>query len=448
MSWPTDTISPRAVQSSHRWRRIGVALLMGLALIIAACGTTTGGGGRPTPTSKPSPTATPVPCTGWRIVASPTNTRYPNSSLSAVSALSPSSAWAVGVNYSEGDTIGPVDSLIEQWDGSAWRVVANSGHGTLNGIAAISPRDIWAVGGQLNYSAGAGALLMHWDGTTWSVVPSAQPAGAKFATLSGVAAIASDDVWAVGGQQIDDDGQRPAPLLVEHWDGASWQIVSSPPLPPSAAPNNGGSFTAVTRIPGTNQLWAVGDWHAWINLGRGQPLIEHWTGTAWQVVPSPALPKGAMGGGWNSVVALSVTNAWAVGSYASKSSPMDHPLIAHWDGTRWQNVMANPDVYGNLHSVAAAGANDARAAGLLMTGPGASSGTGHVVPLIEQWNGTSWQIVTTPALPSGAFLPSDAPLQRLHIATDGAGNYWAVGSYLTQPTSNQYQTLPLTLHCP
>jgi hypothetical protein len=438
MAWLTFTRHPHGAHPSRRRRRISVALLLGLAFTIAACGASTTGSGGPAPTPTPKPTATgaPLPCTSWRIIPSPNGTRYPVSILSAVSALSPSAAWAVGVTYGEGDTIGPVDSLIEQWDGSAWHIVASTGHDVLDGIAAISPRDMWAVGGQLNDGAGAGPLTLHWDGTAWSVVPSAQPADAKVVSLNGVAAITSQDVWAVGGQQAGPD--ELSQLLVEHWGGAGWQIVSSPPLPPSAAPKRGGSLSAVTRISGTNQLWAVGNWHEWTNLGRGQPLIERWDGTAWQVVASPALPTGAMGGGWSGVVALSATNAWAVGSYAIKNPVDSHPLIAHWDGTRWQIVVANPDAYGELDSVAAAGATDVRAAGSLIAGPGATSGNGQRMPLIQQWNGTAWQIATTPELPSGAISGS------LSIATDAAGGYWAVGSYLN--AASMYQTL--ILHCP
>jgi hypothetical protein len=443
MSWRTLRSRDRVVPSSRHWRRIAVALLIGLALAVAACGTSTGGGGgQPTPTSKPSPTATPAPCTGWRIIPSPTNTKYPNSSLSAVSALPPSAAWAVGGTFTQGQTTNQGEILIEQWDGSAWHIMASVtiSHGGLSSIAAISPRDIWAVGTQ---SQPGRPLIMHWDGTTWSVVPSPSPTGAWSAWLSGVAAITSQDVWAFGGQFAAPPDQQPSQLLVEHWNGASWQIVSSPPLPPSTNLHNGGALTAV-HIPGTKQLWAVGGWHTGVSMGPGQPLIERWDGTAWQIVPSPALPTGALGGSWSGVVALSATNAWAVGSYALRNAMDFHPLVAHWDGTRWQIVAANPDVYGMLESVAAAGTNDVRAAGWYVTGPGASSGTGQRVPLIEQWNGTAWQIAPTPALPSGGGLLSGSLSGSLSIATDGAGNYWAVSAYYN---AEEHQQM-LTLHCP
>lgn len=440
MSLRTLAASGHVVQHPSRGRHLAAVLVIGLALAVAACGTTTGGGGgKPTSTPKPSATATPVPCTGWRIVSSPTNTKYPNSSLYSVSALSPSAAWAAGSTFTQGAMTNQVASLIERWDGSAWQIVATGSPslGTLTGIAAISQRDVWAVGTQ---SEPARPLIMHWDGTTWSVVPSPSPTGAWSAWLSDVVAVTAQDVWAFGGQYATPPDQQPSQVLVEHWNGARWQIASSPPLPPSPSRTSGASLSA-TRIPGTNQLWAVGEWHEWVSMGAGQPLIERWDGTAWQIVPSPALPKGAMGGSWSGVVALSASSAWAVGSFGWLST--EHPLIAHWDGTSWQNVVADSNTYGSLDSVAAAGANDVRAAGVLVTGLGASSGNGQAVPLIEQWNGTNWQTATVPKLPGGGLFQ-----QWLHIAADGAGSYWAVGSYLTQPTPNQYQTLPLTLHCP
>jgi hypothetical protein len=423
MSWRTLVAPTRLARDSRRWRRIGAVLLTGLALTGTACGATTGGGATPTSTA----TATPVPCTSWRIVPSANGTTYPMSELYAVGALSPTAAWAVGVNYSVGDTIGPSDSLIEQWDGSAWHIVANTGHDALNAVAALAPNDIWAVGGQLNYGVGAGTLTMRWDGTAWSVVPSAQPGGTSFATLNGVAAIAAHDVWTVG--RYDAGSAHVLQPLVERWDGAAWHISSSP-LPQGAIT---GALSAVTRVPGTNQLWAVGDWSKYSVPTLPQPLIERWDGTTWQIVTSPALPSGAAGGSWYGVVALSAADAWAAGTYYIKNPVDRHPLIGHWDGTSW-TIVASPDAFGELNSVAASGVHDVRVAGSLLTGEG---GSGRRVPLIEQWNGTAWQVMSSPE-PSGALSGS------LSIAADGSGNYWVVGSSLTP--ASVYQTF--ALHCP
>jgi hypothetical protein len=363
---------------------------------------------------------------------------YSSTDLRAVSAVSPTQAWAVGLGRDATHAPPILQSVVAQWDGTTWRLVASAGYDALNGVDARAPQDVWAVGGLLNYGAVGGTppperpLILHWDGTTWSVVPSARPADASAVELDGVAASTSHDVWAVGRQ--DAGSAHLLQPLIEHWDGAVSQVVASPM--PSGATT--GTLSGVARISGTQQLWAVGQWSHYSVPTLPQPLMEQWNGTTWQVVTSPALPTGAHGGAWNGVVALAATDAWAVGSYWAQN-PVDlHPLIGHWNGTSWTTV-ASPDTYGELNSVAAAGAHDVRAAGTHLTGSGASSGNGTRVPLIEQWDGTAWQIATTPE-------PSGATSTPLSIATDGAGGYWAVGSELSANAATLTQTL--ILRCP
>ena len=428
MSWQTRTTHPRrtrVVQSSRRWRRIGAALLMGLALTIAACGSTTGVGAPPTPTPKATATATPVPCTTWRIIPSPGGTRYPDNILTSVSARSPTDAWAVGGNYAEGGTIGPAVSLIERWNGTSWQTIANPGPNFLSGVAELSPTDVWAVGeqwittGPSNGNGGWRTLTMHWNGTQWSIVPSPTPSGSENG-LSSVLALAANDVWAVGNGG-----------LIERWDGIAWHVATSPPLPAGAT---AWSFTALTHIPATGQLWAVGSVRYGSapsgGIGYFQPLVERWDGTAWHIVAAPTLPNGSFAGSLKSVVALSATDAWAVGDYTA-SNHIIHTLIAHWDGTTWQ-VAASPNAWGSLASVAATGTHDVRAVGSITNDDGTNE---HL--LIEQWDGTAWHIATNPE-------PSGISYRVGSITTDGSGSYWAVGSY-SGPGAHQYT---LALHCP
>ena len=260
MLWRTLRLHDRGAKSSRHWRRIGVALAMGLALAVAACGTSTGGGGHPTPTPKPpSATATPVPFAPWRIVSSP-SVKYPVpmgsiNGLNAVSALSPTDAWTVGGSFAGAP--GPSASLIERWNGTAWQLVANAGPGNLYGVAAVSANDVWAVGRQGgNYDSQTNqyvftTLIMHWTGSQWSIVPSPNP-DLTASYLTSVAAIAANNIWAVGytGPGVPGSGDA----LVEHWDGKAWGVVSS--QKPAGA--TGSVYSAVTRIPGSNQLWAVG----------------------------------------------------------------------------------------------------------------------------------------------------------------------------------------------
>jgi hypothetical protein len=65
--------------------------------------------------------------------------------------------------------------------------------GVLLGTAAIAPNDIWAVGGRRS-NINPQTLAEHFDGNSWQVVPTP-----SLGALSSVAAVASNDVWAVGG---------------------------------------------------------------------------------------------------------------------------------------------------------------------------------------------------------------------------------------------------------
>ena len=62
-----------------------------------------------------------------------------------------------------------------------------------------------------------------------------------------------------------------------------------------------------------------------------QTLIEYWNDKTWQVVPSPNV--GPNNNDLYGVVAISSTDAWAVGSYVG-TGPSDPGggLIEHWDG--------------------------------------------------------------------------------------------------------------------
>ncbi|HEY1389700.1 MAG TPA: hypothetical protein VGF38_14250 [Ktedonobacterales bacterium] len=402
------------------------ALVLGLALLVSACGigpTGGGGGTTSTPTPKPTATATPVPCTTWRIVSSPNTASPPYNSLSAVATFSPTNAWAVGGSFTDG---GPARSLIEQWDGTSWHITSSPGIDGLNAVAALSASDVWAVGSLINHQPRPSTLIEHWNGTQWSIVTSPNP-GPLSDTLNAVVAIAASDVWAVGESVTGNNATQP---LILRWNGTKWQVVSSA-VPAGATASH---FNAITRIAGTSQLWAVGSVRIGPPptgaLGYFQPLIERWDGTAWQIIASPALPAGAFAGELKGVVALSTTDAWAVGDYTARDHT-NHTFIAHWDGSAWK-MATSPDGMGTLSSVAASNSHDVRAVGYLMSDEGSRR-----QPLIERWDGTAWQVMTSPE-PTGSRITS-----LNGITTDSAGNFWVVGSW----TGADRVSKTLTLHC-
>jgi len=123
---------------------------------------------------------------------------------------------------------------------TSWQIKSTERFTFLTALAVVSSTDIWAVGGQASSHRDPGRpFIVHWDGQGWSIVPG--PTGVNGESFSSVAAIASDDVWAVGG------GAQGS--IVEHWDGSSWTRVRS---------QFANKFSSAAVIPGTNEVWAVG----------------------------------------------------------------------------------------------------------------------------------------------------------------------------------------------
>jgi hypothetical protein len=84
----------------------------------------------------------------------------------------------------------------------------------LYGIAAISANDIWAVGaGNYSTTSGTATLIEHWDGTSWTIVSSPNPGTAANA-LAAVTALSDGTVVAVGTQT--NQGTDETPLIVEN----------------------------------------------------------------------------------------------------------------------------------------------------------------------------------------------------------------------------------------
>ena len=214
----------------------------------------------------------------------------------------------------------------------------------------------------------------------WSVVASPAVPGGE---LDAVAPRAGDDVWAVGAVPSSFAGSRKRRRpLVEHWDGRRWTVV------PSARVS--GELDAVAAIA-ADDAWAVG-WSEDVPA-----LIEHWDGRSWNrvAVPWPARLRG--------VAATSATDVWAVGSNDSGA------LVLHWDGTRWSRVARRQKA--SLEAVVALSATDVWAVG-------GQDGDGL---LALHWNGVRWRAFVKPG-------PGDAKSLDA-VAAFSSRDVWAVGSY-------------------
>jgi hypothetical protein len=291
-------------------------------------------------------------------------------------------------------------SLIERWNGRAWKVVPSPspggayGDNTLTGVAASGSSSAWAVGFTQQVTGSdprdptvtTKTLILHWNGRAWKEVASPSPGGSRRDDSSGLSAIASagsSNAWAVGSYRKP--GTYPKTLIL-HWNGRGWKQVASPD------PRYGGSLSAVA-VTRSGDAWAVGN-----RVTRdGQGLIEHWNGHGWKQVPSP-IPPGSHGSDLHGVTAVGASDAWAVGDYAvatkANTDLAVDTLIERWNGRRWKQV-SSPNPGGSacchgeqnsLDAVAAAPRSGVWAAGSY------SAGSAFGQTLIEGRTGREWTV--------------------------------------------------------
>src|SRR5215469_18194245 len=211
--------------------------------------------------------------------------------------------------------------------------------------------------------------------------------------LLGVSVASAGDVWAVG---VAVPSSGPARTLVERWQGRSWHTVPSPDRP------SGGSFLNAVVAVSASDAWAVG-----LSRSPGGPartLIMHWDGRRWAITASPNAGPGD--NSLVSVAAASARDAWAVGYRDAKG--VYRALVEHWDGDRW-TVVRLPrlgDRGNGLNAV------DTAAPGVVWAVGGSAGARGPSQPLVLRFDGRSWSSVPAPASLHSATLSGVAGWSR------------------------------------
>jgi plastocyanin len=313
--------------------------------------------------------------------------------------------WAVGSHY---DGIGD-RPLAEHFDGGQWVTVPVPAPGTggayLRGVGGSSGTDVWAIGYQITRTGANKTLIEHYDGTSWTILPSPNPASLA-SYLSAVIAVAMNDVWAVG-HYLDNGGVYRT--LVEHWDGTSWMIVSSP--------NAGNGDNALNGIAAasSNDIWAVG-YQSSAPGASSSTLVLHFDGTSWTIVPSPN--PGGLTSSLAGVVAMADGRIWAAGFYYDGTQ--GRTLLLHGDTSGFETVPGEdfPSEGNVLNGIAASGSGDIFAAGYHYP-----NGTSDYQGLIEHYDGTQWRRVSSAQGASYTYLSG--------ITAQPGGAAWAVGNTLT-----------------
>jgi hypothetical protein len=145
--------------------------------------------------------------------------------------------------------------------------------------------------------------------------------------------------------------------------------ASSPPAGSPAAKANAKhvDFLNGVSCASPTNCTAVGDYY-WTASGPQPALIERWNGTAWRVEPSPSIGRGST---LDSVSCPSATSCTAVGS-----------LIIGWNGVRWKvELRSSPFV-----SVSCVAPSSCMAVGVTAGG----------TPESGYFDGTSWTLEPMP----------------------------------------------------
>jgi hypothetical protein len=305
---------------------------------------------------------------GWHQVPSPGTGPGTYAALDAVYVAGHTDAWAFGQQGVPGTY--PFHTLAERWTGSTWAITPTAAlprkdAASFYAAAGTGPDDVWAVGSTAAPNGPGHSLIEHWNGTAWTQAP-ATPGEPPGGSLESVSADSPGDVWAVG--TTNPGGGAGYSPLIEHFNGTAWQVVA-------------GVTTDVTIL---SSVAAVSPHDVWVLGAYGvtdaEPVIEHFNGHTWAKVPEPVH---AVNTALIAVAAAGPASVWAVGEDDNTT------LTEHWNGTRW-TVVTSPDGPGDneLTSITALSGNDIWAAG--------ATGGSFEQNLIEHWNGTKWELAPTP----------------------------------------------------
>jgi hypothetical protein len=316
---------------------------------------------------------------------------------------SPHRAVAVGEHFVGGDG----SPLLAERNGDSWRVVHVP---TEPGARTIELQDAWADGARV-WVVGAfrndrpQAGLYHGGRWFWShpIDP-----GEGEDEFLGVATTPDGTVWAVGKHQVGANYQP----LIERFDGATWTLVTAPPV-------RGSAVLKDLAVAPDGVLYAVG-WRV-LPGGRTRPLILRGAGGAWTIDPVP-------GEGLLSGVAIEPGgSAIAVGWVPAADG--DRALTLERRST-WKAIPASGVQPGRLTAVSSGEATVA---------VGTTFEDGIPVPTVMRLTQRGW----VPLEATGEAAPETGGDQLLGV-TGEAGSFLAVG---IRDATDAFSSLVVTGTC-
>jgi hypothetical protein len=238
--------------------------------------------------------------------------------LSGVSCVTTSYCIAAGFVTLAG---GPAP-LIEQWNGTAWSIVADSATSTPSLLSGVSCTSVsFCVASGLQPGA-HNPFVDQWNGTTWTISTLTNPSG-----VTGSLPLDMSCVWPSACVMVG-FGTTGTGLVGVAWslNGSTWTGT----VPPQ------GSYTGTQLVSvscaGASFCAAVGV--AAPSSGPNQNLIEIWNGSSWSIASSVPQPSGTGNNGALGVSCFSATSCTAVGFTVPGANEVSEVLT--WNGQSWQ----------------------------------------------------------------------------------------------------------------
>jgi hypothetical protein len=286
----------------------------------------------------------------WRVLDSAEAAGF----LATVSCPSVSFCMAVG------------DTSAEAWNGSTWRVVKAPPTGTDQALSCATASFCVAVPGTT-----VSNVAEQWNGRAWHLMNmSGDGCTLFFCGLYGVSCPRAHQCMAVG-TDTNHAGNVVLGTALQ-WNGATWRDT----IPASLAHNAG---LATISCPGASSCLAI---------GQNIPNTLTWDGSSWRQRAAPAAL-------WARGLSCPRPHrCMLVGGQGYGSSPASAQA---WNGSTWRQLTpAQPGKSARvLFSVSCWRGSACMAVGSYSTMP--TSPAPNTLTLAEQWNGTTWQVRSTPS---------------------------------------------------
>ncbi len=333
---------------------------------------------------------------------------YNGSSWSSPSGLSSSSQTVNGnrlfgvacVSSSSCLTVGRYSvafSLAESYTPTSWSLspAQITTQSDLYGISCKSSTFCVAVGYYVDSSNVQQMLIETYNGTSWSEVTGlsnpANSAGEN--ALDGVSCASSTSCVAVGSYLESTSSGTQTQTLAVVYNGSSWTTVT-----PANQGSYGDTLFDISCTSSTSCV-AVGMYFASLSPPTESVLTEYYNGSSWSS-NSPTSPStaGSMLMGISCASSASSTSCEAVGNYVD-SSGVEQALVEAYNGSSWSEQTSVDSGSGQnaLTDVSCVSSNFCMATGEYA----ADTITGVTGTLTEEYNGSSWSIVSSPDVGSG-----------------------------------------------